>query len=100
MRQDAWETLCSFIISQNNNIPRIRGIVGRLCACFGEEVEGGHAFPTAERLAALAEADLAPLRCGFRAGYLLDAARRVAGGEVDLTALEGLPLPQAREAQR
>ena len=39
LRQDKWEALCSFIISQCNNIPRIRGIVERLCGLFGEEVD-------------------------------------------------------------
>ena len=98
LRQDAWEALCSFIISQNNNIPRIRGIVGRLCGTFGEPVgEGDFSFPPAQRLCGLDEADLAPLRCGFRAGYILDAARRVASGEVDLKALETLPIGRARQ---
>lgn len=83
MRQQPWETLCSFIISQNNNIARIKGIISRLCEGFGEKTEGGYAFPTAERLAALEPADLAPLRAGFRDKYIIDAARKVASGEVD-----------------
>ena len=44
--------------------------------------------------------DLAPLRCGFRARYVLDAARRVAGGELPLDEVAVLPLPEAREALR
>lgn len=97
LRQEPWETLCSFILSQNNNIPRIRGIIERLCACFGAPAAGGgFAFPTPQRLAALSENDLAPLRCGFRAPYVLDAARKVAGGEVNLAALSGRPLDEAR----
>ena len=66
LRQNGWEALCTFIISQNNNIKRIRGIVERLCECFGEPVDGGFDFPTAERMAQLTLEDLAPLRSGFR----------------------------------
>lgn len=84
LRQDPWEALCSFIISQNNNIPRIKGIISRLCEAFGEAVPGGYAFPAAERLAACTLDDLAPLRAGFRGKYLLDAAQRVNDGRVVL----------------
>lgn len=99
LRQDPWEALCSFILSQNNNIPRIMGIVDRLCENFGEPLpEGGFLFPEPERLAGLSVEDLAPLRCGFRARYVLDAARRVAGGELPLDEVAVLPLSEAREA--
>lgn len=98
LRQEPWEALCSFILSQNNNIPRIMGIVDRLCASFGDPLaDGGFSFPGPERLAALSPEDLAPLRCGFRARYVIDAARKVAGG-LDLEALRTAPLPEAREA--
>lgn len=83
LRQDPWEALCSFIISQNNNIPRIKGIVGRLCEGFGGPVPGGFSFPAPERLAGCTADDLAPLRAGFRAKYILDAAKKVADGTVD-----------------
>ena len=77
LRQDRWEALCSFILSQNNNIKRIKGIIARLCESFGEPLGGGdYAFPGPEVLASLSEEDLAPLRCGFRARYVLDAARK------------------------
>lgn len=95
--QEPWEALCSFIISQNNNIPRIKGIIERLCENFGEPVKGGYSFPDASVLASLEVEDLAPLRSGFRAKYILDAARRVASGEIDLAALRGLPYDEARE---
>lgn len=98
LRQEPWEALCSFILSQNNNIPRIMGIVDRLCASFGDPLPGGgFSFPGPERLAALSPEELAPLRCGFRARYVADAARKVAGG-LDLEALREAPLPEAREA--
>ena len=98
LRQEPWEALCSFIISQNNNIPRIKGIVSRLCENFGDEICGQYAFPPADRLAGLSVQDLSPLRSGFRASYILDAARRVAGGEIDFEALPDMPLDDARKA--
>lgn len=97
LRQPFFDTLLSFIISQNNHIPRIAGIVCRLREGFGEALEGGlHAFPTPARLAGLAVDDLAELRAGFRAKYLLDAAARVASGEVTEQKLAALPDDEAR----
>ena len=85
LRQEPYEALCTFIISQNNNIKRIKGIVGRLCKSFGDEIEDGvYGFPSAERLAELTPDDLAPLRAGFRNRYIIDSAKKVASGEVDL----------------
>ena len=53
LRQEPWEALCSFIISQNNNIPRIKGIIDRLCRLLGEPLGGeDYAFPTPEAVAA------------------------------------------------
>lgn len=95
LRQEPWEALCSFILSQNNNIKRIRGLVSRLCEGFGEAIEGGYAFPTAARLAALDVEALALVRSGFRAGYLIAAAKAVEDG-LDLDALRTLPLDEAR----
>ena len=97
LRQEPFEALISFIISQNNNIKRIEGIVDRLCETFGEKLESGeYAFPTAQRLAALSEEDLAPLRAGFRNRYILDAAKKVSTGEVDLEACRTLPFADAK----
>ncbi len=85
LKQDAWETICSFIISQNNNIKRIKGIVKRLCDTFGDPIiEGYNTFPDYNRIAKLSIEDLAPLRSGFRAKYILDAAQKISNGEVDL----------------
>lgn len=85
LRQEPYEALCTFIISQNNNIKRIKGIVSRLCENFGDEIaENTYAFPTAQKMAELTVEELAPLRAGFRNRYLIDAAKKVACGEVDL----------------
>lgn len=97
LRQDKWETLCSFIISQNNNIPRIKGIVERLCENFGDALEGGgYTFPTAHKIAKLEPEDLAPIRSGFRARYIIDGARKYLNGEIDLDVIETADIDLAR----
>ncbi len=97
LRQDAWETVCSFIISQNNNIPRIKGIIDRLCSNFGEDLGGGnYTFPSAEKIAALSVEDLSVIRSGFRAKYILDAARKLTSGEVSVSKIETLSTADAR----
>lgn len=98
LRQEPFEALISFIISQNNNIKRIEGIVERLCENFGEKLPGGDfSFPTAQKLASLCEEDLKPLRAGFRNRYILDAARKVAEGEVNLEECRTLPFASAKK---
>ena len=97
LNQDPWEALCSFIISQNNNIPRIKGIVERLCENFGEKCGEGYTFPSAETVSSLTLEDLSVLRSGFRAKYILDAANKVAKGEIDLEALKLMDFESARE---
>lgn len=99
LRQDTWETLVSYIISANNNIPRIKGIVARLCENFGKKIEFNgkeyYTFPDAEVLANLPLEAFAPLRAGFRDKYISDAARKVAGGEVSLDALDKMSAEDA-----
>lgn len=98
LKQEPFEALISFIISQNNNIKRISGIVERLCELCGEEIsEGVYAFPTPEALGKLTAEDLAPIRAGFRAKYIVDAVEKVNSGEVDLTALEAMNFDKAKE---
>lgn len=96
LRQEPWEALCSFIMSQNNNIARNKGMIDRLCELMGDSVPGGWAFPPPERLAGLEPGELAPARCGFRARYIIDAARAVTAGEVSLEEAGRLPLGEAR----
>lgn len=84
LRQEPWETTVSFIISQNNNIPRIKKIIAALCELAGEEIgDGEYAFPTAKALYDLGEDGIAATRCGFRAKYIFDAARRALDGSFD-----------------
>lgn len=97
LNQEPWEALCSFIISQNNNIPRIKGIIERLCENFGEENKNGlYSFPTAPKIASLTLEDLQVLRSGFRAKYILDAAKKVSSGEINLEKLKSLDIDTAR----
>ena len=99
LRQPFFETLCTFILSQNNNIPRIRGLVERLCALCGSPLESGqYAFPTPEQLAACTEEQLATLRAGWRAAYLADAAQKGLGPLPGPETLAALPLADARAA--
>lgn len=97
LAQDSWETLCSFIISQNNNIPRIKKIIDSLCTRYGELLpDGQYSFPSASRLASLSESEIGETRCGFRAKYILDAARQVDSGAIDLEQLKKLDEETAR----
>ena len=97
LNQEPWEALCSFIISQNNNIPRIKIIVSRLCENFGEPINGGYTFPSADKIAELTVDDLAPLRSGFRAKYIIDAAQKVSSGEVNLEKMRTAPIDECRK---
>ena len=87
LNQDVFECLISFIISTQNAIPRIKKIVAKLSMLFGEKVEYNgndyYTFPTAQKLASLSLEDLEPLKAGYRAAYILDAAKKVASGEVE-----------------
>ena len=100
LRQDPFEALVSFIISQNNNIPRIKKIIENLSRECGERIEISEAmekhasgvsslcaFPTVEAIQALGKDGLFALKTGFRASYIADACERVADGRLDLTAL-------------
>ncbi|MCM1299387.1 MAG: DNA-3-methyladenine glycosylase 2 [Firmicutes bacterium] len=98
LRQPPFETLISFIISQNNNIKRITGIIDRLCESFGTKTDFGYAFPTEQELKDVSQEALAPLRAGFRAKYIVDAAEKINSGEVDLEKIKTLPDDEAREA--
>ena len=101
LRQELWETIVCFIISQQNNIARITKCVKNLCLLFGETCYNKskqvyNAFPSAERLAACTADELAPIRLGYRAKYIVAAARQVASGEVDLDAVRRMDYAHAK----
>ncbi len=89
LRQDKWEALCSFIISQNNNIPRIKGIIKRLCEGFG-------GFPSYSDLKGKTADDLLFLRAGFRAEYIAGCADKLCSGELNLDDISKMPSEEAR----
>lgn len=98
LHQEPWEAFITFIISQNNNITRIKGIVERICTAFGSEIaDGVYAFPTAEQLSAASEKEFARLGCGYRAEYLVAAVNEVRSGKLDLAALAKVPTVKARK---
>ncbi len=90
LRQEPWEAVCSFIVSQNNNIPRIKKIIAAMAERYGEPIGGGnYAFPTARALFEAGEGEIFALKTGFRAKYIADAAARVCDGRLDLERLDG-----------
>ncbi len=103
LRQDFYETFISFIISQNNNITRIRSIVKKLSELFGKEAGEGadgrklYAFPDAESLAAQTDDALAPLRAGYRVPSILGGAKLIAGNEISEEMFSGLSTADARK---
>ena len=96
LRQEPWEAVCSFIVSQNNNIPRIKKIIEAMARECGEPVDipegmreklspnaAPYAFPTPEALLGLGVDGIFALRTGFRAKYIYDAAEKFSKGDID-----------------
>ena len=104
LRQDPWECLASFILSSTKQIVQIQQIVALLCERFGSPlpVPAGaprvFAFPTAKDIADRTEVELRACKMGFRAPYLLNAAKRIASDDLDLDSLRSMELSTAREA--
>ena len=96
LRQDPWEMLISFIISQRKNIPAIKASIEKLCAIAGEVIRTDerigtvYSFPTPERLSALSMEQLSSCSLGYRDKYVHQAALDVTSGAVDLAALSEL----------
>lgn len=91
LRQDKWEMLITFIISQRKSIPAIAGAVEKLCERFGNKLETGYetlySFPDCKILENAVKEDLALCGMGYRTDYIMDAVRLVANGEIDLERL-------------
>ena len=82
LNQEPWETLISFIVSQNSNIPKIRGSIEALCRLFGEKIgrfenRDLFAFPKIRALAAARLEDLEACKLGYRAQYIAESSRQV-----------------------
>lgn len=101
LNQPAWETLCAFVISANNNIARIGGIIEKLSERFGEKrcIAGRavYAFPQSEALLNAGETGLRACGLGYRAPYLLGCARRISEG-FDLSSLPSMGYDAALKA--
>ncbi len=104
LRQDFQETLISFLISQNNGIPRIRKIVESLAQSFGETITcsrpGAKTFPTCEKLAAVSLEDLRIIRAGYRDKYIQKAAQQICMGEVQPDSLKNGDPAQSRNEMK
>ena len=100
LNQEVWECLASFILSQNNNVPRIKGIIRTISAQFGEKItlddSVDYAFPTPQALAAAGVEALYDCRLGYRAPYLWAVSSAVAAGEFDPEALKSMPYAEAK----
>ena len=90
LKQDKWEALSSFIISQNNNIPRIKGIISRLVEHYGR-------YPSCSDMADETVESLGYLRSGFRAKYLVDAISKINSGEINLNEIASMDIDDARK---
>ena len=101
LNQDLWETIISFIISANNNIPRIKGIIERISEKYGAEIEWNgkkyYTFPTPEQLSQATVEDLRALGTGFRDVRIFETTQKVLMGEVDLDKIAKKDTLTARE---
>ena len=92
LNQDLWETIISFIISANNNIPRIKGIIERLSKTYGQLIQWRgniyYTFPTPEELAKASIEDLRKLGLGFRDKRVYETTKRIVEKKVDLEKLK------------
>ncbi len=82
LRQDPIETIFSFLISQNNHIPRIKSIIGRICDALGDDMGEYHAFPTVQQLATKDAEWYASIGAGYRAEYLARNAKFFAENDI------------------
>lgn len=92
LNQDLWEMIISFIISANNNIPRIKGIIEKISKRVGKKIcwrgKEYFLFPTIKELSKLTTADFRELGCGFRDKRLYKTVQMILNKDVDLDLLE------------
>ena len=92
LNQDLWETIISFIISANNNIPRIKGIIERISCKYGKKIiyneKEYYTFPTPEELSKASVEDLRNLGLGFRDVRVYETTQIIVNKEVDLEQLK------------
>lgn len=99
LNQEPWEALVSFIISQQNNIKRIKGIIKRLCDTYGDKIcDGWNSFPSAEALSMLSVKDFEEIGAGYRGKYLKKLADDTAAGKIRLDEIKNMSLEDAKKA--
>ena len=95
LNQDLWEMIISYIISANNNIPRIKGIIERLSKTYGKEIEWNgeryYTFPTAEELKDVTVENYRKLGTGFRDIRLYETVHMILDKKVDLKEMQNNP---------
>lgn len=89
LNQDRLEAIISFIISANNNIPRIKQIIENICRSYGEDMGDYYAFPTLDRLASIPLEFFTNIKCGYRDRYLYNTIQMLSS--IDLDYLNTLP---------
>lgn len=91
LNQDLWETIISFIISANNNIPRIKGIIERICKKYGKKIEWNgeeyYTFPTPEELSKATVENLRELGLGFRDKRVYETTQLIYSNKINLEEL-------------
>jgi len=101
LNQDKFEALISFIISANNNIPRIKKSIEKISAKYGKKIvfnnEIYYTFPTPEELAKSTEEELRECGVGFRDKYILKTAKDVVDGKFDLEKISKLDTESAKK---
>lgn len=102
LKQDPWEMLISFIISQNKSIPHIKQCIKHVCQNYGSPLEYGeeecyYTFPTPQQLNRASEEALRECKVGFRAPYIKDACERITREEINLNDLYTLPSDEAKQ---
>ena len=97
VRQQPWECLISYMASSRNSIPNIKNSISNLCRQYGDDLGGDFSFPTAEVLAQTTENRLRETKLGFRSANILEVARKVDSGELDLGAPFELEYREAKE---
>ena len=94
LNQDLWETIISFIISANNNIPRIKGIIERLSENYGDKIvyngKEYFTFPTPKQLKNVSVEEFRKLGLGFRDIRLYETTKMVLNKEVDIENLHNI----------
>ena len=101
LKQEFFETLMSFIISQRSSIPKIKNCVKKICENWGNKIEEDgisyYTFPNPEKLKNVSEEEFREIGVGYRAPYLVKCVQMVADGKIDESDLVALSTQEARE---